>query len=550
MPTPVAPPRAPLLWLLLPFMAGIALADARPCPPGWLAALAGSAAGLGVMAGVLAMGTKPIMRWLWSITMLGAGMGCGYVCLLARTPPLAGWESTPREVVVTLEIEQVFTPAPKRKTAGGLGRIVAAGPHVAEITGQRVYFSAIRKISVPPARSGRYAVRGVLQTLKVNAENPAGFERYLDNLGIRLTLTRAHIMREERAPGRFARFCTRAEQRCEAILQRGLETHPEALTLYLAMLLGEKAVLSAEQQNAFMRSGTFHIFSISGLHIGVIALAIQSLLLLLRLPRRAAIVCGLAVLWFYTQVTGGSAPAMRALMMVAFLLGSRLFRLPANPLAALTAAALLTLLLDPWQLFSAGFQMSYGVVLALIVMAASLAARWQAAWQPWRDRPAADWGWMRHRGAWLGRKVLDAWAATWTALLASTPTGIGYFGLCSPGALVANLVIIPLSSLAIVAGFLSLLAGLAGYTPGSLLFNRAAALVILAMDWLVRHGTELPGVYFRAHFAAPWLASAALVAVLGSILLAANLNWPRRLGATWWPAAVLALLLFFGVKFG
>lgn len=550
MPTPVAPPRAPLLWLLLPFMAGIVLADARPCPPGWLVPLTADAAGLGAMAGLLARWSKPIARWLWPVAMLGAGAGCGYVCLLARTPPLAGWASTPREVVVTLEVEQVFTPAPKRKTSGGLGRIVAAGPHVAEITGQRVYFSAIRKVSVPPARSGRYVVRGVLQTLKVDAENPQGFERYLDNLGIRLTLTRAQLVREERPPGWFARFCAGAEERCERILRRGLEPHPEAASLYLAMLLGEKAVLSTEQQNAFMRSGTFHIFSISGLHIGVIALAIQSVLLLLRVPRRAAIVSGLAVLWLYTQVTGGSAPALRAFMMIAFFLGSRLFRLPANPLAALTAAALLTLLLDPWQLFSAGFQMSYGVVVALVVMAVPLAARWQAAWRPWRDRPEADWGRRRHFINWLGRETLGAWAATWTALLASTPTGIGYFGLFSPGALVANLLIIPLSSLAIVAGFLALLAGLLGYSAGSLLFNRAAATVILSMDWLVRHGTDLPGIYFRAHFAAPRLASVALVLVLGVMLLGASLRWPRRAGATWWPALVLALILFFGVKFG
>src|SRR5258708_31787981 len=44
------------------------------------------------------------------------------------------------------------------------------------------------------------------------------------------------------------------------------------------------------------------------------------------------------------------------------------FRLPGNALAALVAAALMTLLLDPLQLFSTGFQMSYTVVIALVTM--------------------------------------------------------------------------------------------------------------------------------------------------------------------------------------
>ena len=533
-------------------MAGIALADSQPGPGQWIPALALLATGLGLLGWWFARRSGTLARLGWPMAMISAGTLSGYIALHLRSPRLDGAEAAPREVVVILEAEQLFPLSPTRKTLSGLGRIISTKNHLTELTGQRVYFSAIKRISVTPARSGRYQVRGVLQSMTASpeSENAAGFQRYLESAGIRLTLMRAQLIREERAPGWFCLFCTRIEDRLEAILRQGIESQPAATSLYLGMLLGEKATLSTDQQNAFMRSGTFHIFSISGLHVGVIAAAILAVLQLVRLSRRTASIIGLLILWLYVQVTGASVPAERAFLMFAFLFGSKLFRLPGNSLAALAAAALLTLWLDPQQLFSTGFQMSYAVVTALVVMSAPLAERWQAAWKPWKDLPEANWGWPRHRAVWLGREIIGAWAATWVALLASTPSSIGYFRLFSPGGLLANLLIIPLSTFAIMAGFASLVGGLCGLTGISLLFNHSAILIIRTMDWLVLHGTDLPGVYFRAQFAAPWVAPVALVFLLAVMFAGASRHWPRRWGATWWPVLAVVFILFLGVKFG
>ncbi len=541
--------RAPLLWLLLPFMVGIALGDSYPATHRWVVVLVASlSTAVGLLGAWIAHRRPAALPGAWVGAILLAATGSGYVAVVARATPLAGWETTPREVTVSLDVDQVFSSPPHRKTSGGLGRIVAADVHVASLVGQRVYFSAIKKISVPTQRSGRYGVRGVIEAR--SPEGNAGFDRYLDTLGIRLTLTRAHVLREEKPPGWFQRFCSRTEAHFESVLRHGIERHPELVSLYLGMLLGEKAVLSAEQQNAFMRSGTFHIFSISGLHVGVIAIVIQSLLQLVRVPRRVATIAGVLVLWLYVEITGASAPAVRSFLMVAFLLGSRLFRLPANSLAALALAALCTLLFDPRQLFSPGFQMSYGVVTALVLMGSPLAERWQAAWQPWRDLPEASWGRLRHAVRWLGRHLLTAVAGAWVATLASIPPGIGYFGLLSPGALLANLLIIPLSSLAIIAGFIALLGGLCGLWGIATLFNCSAAFIILVMDWLVGHGTELPGVYFHAQFTQLWMAPAATLFVLGVMTVGASRGWRAREGGCWPPVLAVVLVVFLGVKFG
>ncbi len=547
MPSPAPQLRAPLLWLLLPLMAGLTAAEIRPPPDFGLWPFVVCAGG----AAITATGAAFVNRTrVWMVCLFLAVGLCGYVLLHALYPGLSRWETRPpREITVTLEVWQTFPRAPLAHSLTGLATITATGENDRELLGRRVYYSAIRRISVPPQRSGHYLIQGIIEPLSRD-ESAGGFNDYLANLGIRHRLTRAHLQREVAPPGRFQIFCGRAQDRLESILRYGLAAHPETLSLYLAMLLGEKAVLSTEQQNAFMRSGTFHIFSISGLHVGVIAVALQSLLWVLRLPRRPAVVVTLTVLWLYVQITGASSPAVRAFLMIAFLLASQVFRLPGNALAALTASALITLLLDPLQLFSSGFQMSYSVVAALILMGAPLAEQWLVRWKPFTFLPKPDWRWWHAVINWSGRKAIGAAAGCWVAFLASTPAGIGFFALFSPGSLLANLIIIPLSSLAIVAGFLSLVFGLAGLFSLSALFNSSAAITIIATDWLLRHGTTLPGVFFPAHYRADWLAPVALALMTAVMLAGAAGRWSRRYGGYWPPLAVLVLLIIFGVKFG
>lgn len=550
MPSPALHLRAPLLWLLVPLMAGLVAAKLWP-PPGFgLGPLIGAAGLAGISAAWCAgrPGWRAGLAWGASL-FVAAGLG-GFVLLQARHPALHLMESRPpREVTVTMRVLQAFPAADTARNLSGLAEITATGDDDRELIGRRIYFSAIRRISVPPQRSGGYAIRGVLESLP-REPGGTGFNDYLANLGIGQRLTRAQILRETAPPAWFQGFCARAQDRLEGILRHGLEPQPLIASLYLAMLLGDKAVLTTEQQNAFMRSGTFHIFSISGLHVGVIGGALYMLFNLLRVPRRPAVVASLAALWLYVQITGASAPAVRAFLMIAFLLASEVFRLPGNALAALAASALATLLLDPLQLFSTGFQMSYTVVAALVVMGRPLGEKWLAAWRPFALLPRADWRWWHKTVERTGRWLLGGAAGCWTAFLASAPSGIGYFQVFSPGSLAANLIIIPLSTLAISAGFVSLVAGLVGLLPVSGLANAVAALTIRLMDWLLLHGIELPGVYFRAHFRADWLAPAALVLLTAVLLAGAAGRWSRRFGGYWPPVVALALLLILGVKFG
>ncbi len=547
MPSPAQSVRAPLLWLILPLTAGLSAAKLWPAPAIGLWPFLLVAALSALTACWAAVATHA--RLSLSALVL-TGVLAGFAFLHLRYPQLHQWEKRPpREVTLTLRVTDLFGATPQARSTAGIGTVVAASELESRLIGQRVYFSVVKRVSVPIRVSGTYEIQGMLEPLPRDAAG-RGFNDYLANLGIRQRLTRAKAARETAPPTRTQNLVFATRQRLETILRQGLDEHPQAAALYLAMVLGAKATLSPEQENAFMRSGTFHVFSVSGLHVGVIAGAVQLLFTVLRMPRRLGTLLALVILWLYVQITGGGTPSVRAFIMIAFLLASKVFRLPGNAFAGLTAAALFTLLLDPLQLFSTGFQMSYSVVAALILLGAPLADRWLTHWQPFALRPRPEWRRWHNAVNWFGRKIITAIAACWAAFLASTASGIGFFGLFSLGSLAANLIILPLSSIAIIAGFLSLLTGLAGLLPLSALLNLIAAFIIMSVDWLVRHGTTLPGVYFPAEFRADWLAPAAMALMTAALLAGASGRWARRYGGFWPPLVVLALLLALGVRFG
>lgn len=540
-------PRAPLLWVVLPFAAGIAATRWGGPVPGLALAAAILAAG----AAWAGAGESRVRVVAWAVLLAGASALAGYVRAHAATPRLSGWEQRPvREAEVHLRVTRLFASRSDSRTRSGLGTVVAAPAHAPELAGCLVYFSTTgRGDRVAPARHGVYVVRGVL-SLPPPAAEPGGFAAYLADLGVAARLQRGQVRAEVAPPGPVDRWAARTARHGATLLRHGLERHPELSGLLVAMLLGEKAALTAAQEEAFLRSGTYHVFSVSGLHVGVIAGALQALLLLLRFPRAARVVLGLLLLAFYVRVVGGHPPAVRAFIMVAFLLARGLGRLPGHPLAALAAAALTTLLLDPRQLFGAGFQLSYLVVGAIVLMGMPLAAAWQDRWRPWAGLPEADWGTARHLLRAAGRWLLGTLAITTAALLGSTPATIVTFGLFTPGALVANLVIVPLASLALIAGFLAFLAGLSGLPGLTLLFNHAAALLILVMEELVRLGTSLPLAYFPAALRAPGLAGPAMLVPLGLMLLGAARRWRGRGGSFWLPGAGLAAVLLACVRLG
>lgn len=537
--------RAPLLWIVLPIMTGLTLGrlcDQQSVWP-WLV-------GAGVFIAVAAT-TNSRHSTLALGCLVTAMLFAGIANYALHNPRIAAWDALPpREARFTLAIERVFPQAdPLRFSA--IARIARADAPLEELAGQYAYVSlALRRGQTAPIRSAIITASGIVAAIPRDAAANT-FDGYLLSAGISFRLSRAKLIGEEKSANAYYRFCAGQAERWSAILGAGVEAkRPTLVRVFRAMMLGQQNELTENQRTLFRQSGTMHVFSISGMHIVVIAGGVQALLLLLRLPRVMQFVIGLVALWLYVDITGAAPSAIRAFVMVALLETSLVLRLPLNPIAALTGSALLVVLFAPLQFFSASFQMSYGIVAALLLLGLPLADCWQEKFALFTRLPKATWRWHHHvrHAAWRG--LLSTVAISIAASLVSTITGVLFFQLFTPGALWVNLWLIPAASGVMLAGFASLLCGLVGFTPGAILANHAAAVVLWLIDRGIAISAQAPGMWVQAAFRAEWLGPAALAVLLISLGFGYAKRWQGWQRGFWTPFALVALALVCGVRFG
>lgn len=245
----------------------------------------------------------------------------------------------------------------------------------------------------------------------------------------------------------------------QATLARGLPDVDEPLKLLWAMTLGWRPALTDEVSAPFMQSGTMHIFAISGLHIALIAGILVAILRAVQLPRFWCGVVIIPLIWFYTAATGWQPSAIRSTIMMTIVIGGWMLKRPGNLLNSLAAAGLVILVGDPLQLFQASFQLSFFVVLSIALLMPPL--------EKLRDRLLATDPllpreliprWRRWFIA-IGRVGLTWLAVSFAAWLGSWPLCAYYFHLFSPVTLLANLLVVPLSSAALACNLGSLICG-------------------------------------------------------------------------------------------
>ncbi len=383
--------RAPLLWLVLPLVAGLLIGKlTEPRLPIWSSLLASVV----FLSGSWYARSRAI---IWSLLFL-AGICClGVAYYAIRRDRLRAWEQLPsRETHLRLRVERMFHPHPGSKNISGIARVIDAEPLLREIVGQLIYFSVRGpQVHSAPLPTEEFSAEGVLQPLS-DGGPPASFDQFLESSGVNFRFDRGHWLSETKSPTAYRRFCAAVKKRLEENFRLGLEHHPELAALFRGILLGEPGDLSPDQHLVFVESGTMHLFAIAGLHIGAIALAIHVLLGLLRLPRVFRFCATVSLLWLFADVTGDTPSALRAVAMIVLVELAFLLRRPINPVGTLTFSALVALLVDPLQLFTASFQMSYGIVSSLLLLGLPLAENWTTQSAPFRRLPRTTWSWYHH----------------------------------------------------------------------------------------------------------------------------------------------------------
>ncbi len=356
-----------------------------------------------------------------------------------------------------------------------------------------------------PAYGDRVSLTGSAANLEP-ARNPGQFDftGYQQRLGVWSEI-RARFATdcriESRGHGHVVQaFAYRAARWIQTQLALGLEDEPEISDLIASMVLGLRGETPLEMKALFQRTGTMHLFAVSGLNVAMLAAIALFTLRPLRLGRAAGILITIPILAGYALVTGLSASCVRATIMCALFLFAGL--VDRHPLAfnSLGAAACAILAWDTNQLFSPGFQFSFVLVVVIVWLSGKIQRRIERLGRPDAFLPRALWRWPQLIGAWTAEKLAAALGVTGSAWLGSLLFTLGYFHLFLPAALLANIFAVPIAFAVLGLGLATLLAAPV-WKLGAVLCNNAnwvcakALLAVLEICALIPggwHYVEVP----------------------------------------------------------
>lgn len=300
-------------------------------------------------------------------------------------------------------------------------------------------------------------------------------------------------------PFSWAAICGAATAVRNSLAQRLMPHGTEAdarRQVLCALVLGDKSRAEDATMLDFRKGGCLHAFAVSGLHVGLLAGILWGILRLCRVSMAVSRIVVLLVSALYVVITGFSVPAIRAFMMMAVVLVGAMLHRRVSLLNTWSFAALLILLPQPYQIYNAGFQLSF-VVYAAICVGARLALR-EKPWFgpddyiPYRIRTVSERRLSAIELAFRGVVLISLWA--W---LVSLPITIAQFHTLNTHSYLTNILITPILPLVMIAGVAAMLLGtlpLLGEAVTQLALYSAQALISM-----VSLCGELPAAYLPAH---------------------------------------------------
>lgn len=227
-----------------------------------------------------------------------------------------------------------------------------------------------------------------------------------------------------------------------------------ALGMFLGIVIGERGYLQQEVQEWFMVTGTVHLLSISGSHLGLVALVVFRLVkrvvlwlpseLLLAVsrkltPSRIAILLTWPTVALYALLAGAELATIRSLVMITLALIAVWLGHERHLHHAMATAALLIAIHDPRAIYDISFQLSFLSVLVII----------QTAWwvTQWEAGTSAVERSTTQRIVGYGR---DALLVSGVVTLATLPMVAVYFNQVPWMGMVTNLVAVPFTGIVLV----------------------------------------------------------------------------------------------------
>ena len=268
----------------------------------------------------------------------------------------------------------------------------------------------------------------------------------------------------------------------------------EQSALLKGLLFGERESLPKEIEESFRDAGVMHVLAVSGANLGMI-LALLALMLrwwgfnFTKLYFLAA-----PVVLLYLFVVGFEVSLVRATVMfffltVGFFFAERGWMLKrwADPLQSLATAALAILLFDPEALFEASFQLSFAGTLGILLAVMYLWPRIEERLRLTLQFEEPHW----RRGLRWG--VLFVLVSLAAQLAVAPVIAYQFHRVYLWGAILGNLIIVPLVTLALWGGIFLLIASALPLPPLVSMIGHLEGLLLQALIFLSGFFASLPG---------------------------------------------------------
>ncbi|MBM3420452.1 MAG: ComEC family competence protein [Bacteroidetes bacterium] len=252
------------------------------------------------------------------------------------------------------------------------------------------------------------------------------------------------------------------------ILYHEIGLNSQNAGLLAALTLGNKEMIDEDLKDDFSKAGIMHVMAVSGLHAGVISSFVFSILFFMRgRLNTVRVLLSITILWAFAFITGLPPSVERASLMFTFLHAGKLLKRPPNSVNSILAAAFFMLIFKPSDLTSLSFQLSFSAVLFISVFFRKAAGMVRTGIKP------------------LDRLLLLAVVSV-LAQAGTLPFTLNAFGMFPVWFLPANIIIIPMASLLIIAAFCLLLISGFGTIAGlaAKVVDMLAGFTIECAGWL------------------------------------------------------------------
>jgi competence protein ComEC len=247
-------------------------------------------------------------------------------------------------------------------------------------------------------------------------------------------------------------------------------------TVLEGVLWGDRSDLPAALRQEFSDTGTVHVLTTAGLHLGIMTALLMRLLATVPLPRVARMALVICAAWSYAALAGLHLPTIRAAAMLTAGIAAYESGRGRSPSPVLAAAAFAVALPQPLAVLSPSFSLSFACVAGIALLSPALE----------RLGMRAESGIERHVCE-LARTSLVVQIALW-------PLQALYFNVFTPYAVVANLLVVPIIGVIMACG--ATFVALALVAPwASTPFANLAWWGVSAVTAIVDRTSSLPGAH-------------------------------------------------------